>query len=116
MDYVWAFLVGGALCVIGQALYTYTKLTAAHVLVLFTITGALLEGIGVYEALQNFAGGGALVPVSGFGASIARGVVQEVEGMGWEGLFTGVFELTGLGIAAAIIFGFFIGSVARNKG
>ncbi|NLN18179.1 MAG: SpoVA/SpoVAEb family sporulation membrane protein [Firmicutes bacterium] len=115
MGYVWAFLASGLVCVLAQLLYEYTKWTPAHVLVLLTVTGAILEGLGVYRLFQNWAGGGALVPVSGFGASIARGVVAEGQRMGWEGLFSGVFEYTGLGLAAAIIAGFFIALVAKPK-
>ena len=115
MSYLWSFLVAGAICVVAQLLYEYTRMVPAHVLVLFTVIGAILEGVGVYQPLQDFAGGGALVPVSGFGAAVTRGVVQEARSMGWEGLFSGVFEFTGLGLAAAIISGFLIALVARPK-
>jgi stage V sporulation protein AE len=113
--YLWAFIIGGAICVLAQVMYDYTKLTPAHVLVLLTVSGAVLEGMGLYEPLLKFAGGGALAPVTGFGASVTRGVVQEAGRLGWEGLFTGAFEYTGLGLAAAIIFGVLIASVSRPK-
>jgi stage V sporulation protein AE len=116
VDYLWAFLVAGSICAVGQLFYSYTKFTPAHILVGFTVAGAVLEGLGLYKPLQAFGGGGALVPVSGFGASVTRGVVQEAQAMGWEGLFTGVFDITGLGLATAIIFGFLIALVARPKG
>ena len=115
MSYLWAFLVAGTICLLAQLLYIYTKLTPAHVLVLFVVAGAILEGIGVYTPFQEFAGGGALVPVSGFGAAVTRGVVHEAKALGWEGLFSGVFEYTGLGLAAAIVFGFLVALVARPK-
>ncbi len=115
MIYFWAFLVGGAICALAELAYDYTKLAPAHVLVILTITGAVLQGLGLYEPLLQFAGGGALAPVSGFGASVTRGVVQEAQSLGWEGLFTGVFEFTGLGLAAAIIFSFLVSLIARPK-
>lgn len=115
MIYVWAFIVGGLICGIAQLLLMYTKLTPGHVLVLFASAGALLNGLGLYEPLLSFAGGGALTPVSGFGSSVVSGIVQEVRRLGWIGLFTGVFELTGLGLAAAILFGFGFALVARPK-
>jgi|SRR5690554_1093630 stage V sporulation protein AE len=115
MGYLWAFLAAGGLCVLAQLLYEYTKWTPAHILVLFVVTGAILEGLGVYPWFQRWAGGGALVPVSGFGASVTRGVVLGGRDMGWEGLFSGVFEFTGLGLAAAIITGFIIALIAAPK-
>lgn len=98
-----------------QIAYVYSKYTPAHILVTITVAGALLQGLGLYEPLLRFAGGGALAPVSGFGASVTRGVVQEAQRLGWEGLFTGVFEITGLGLSAAIIFGLLAALVARPR-
>jgi stage V sporulation protein AE len=114
--YFWAFVVGGTVCALAQLLLMYTKLTPAHVLVLFVSLGAIANGLGLYEPLIRFAGGGALTPVSGFGSAVVSGIVQEVRRLGWIGLFTGVFELTGLGIAAAILVGFSLALVARPKG
>lgn len=116
MIYVWAFVIGGAICVIGQLMLMFTKLTPAHVMVILVSSGAILNGLGLYEPLIQFAGGGALTPVSGFGSAVVSGIMQEVRQLGWEGLFTGVFEVTGLGIAAALIFGFGLALVAKPKG
>lgn len=73
-------------------------------LVGLTVTGAVVNGFGLYDKLVEFAGAGALLPVSGFGASITRGVIEETRRLGWEGLLTGTMELVGLGIAAGVIF------------
>lgn len=116
MIYFWAFVIGGLITAASQLVLTYTKLTVAQLLVILVSLGAILNGFGVYDKLIDFAGGGALIPVSGFGSSVVSGVVQEVRRLGWEGLFTGVFELTGLGLAAALIFGFGLALVARPKG
>lgn len=115
MIYFWAFVVGGAITAACQLIMMTTKLTVAQLLVGMVSLGAILNGLGLYEPLISFAGGGALVPVSGFGSSVVSGVVQEVQRIGWEGMFTGIFELTGLGLAAALIFGFGLALVAKPK-
>lgn len=104
MQYLIAFVVGGAICALAQLVLDTTKYTPAHVLVGLVCLGAVLNGLGIYEPFQNFAGAGALVPVLGFGSSITSGMLSEVERLGWEGLFTGAFEITGLGLAASIVF------------
>lgn len=104
MDYIIAFLVGGAICALGQLIIDTTKCSNAHLLVGMVSLGAVLGGVGIYEPFQEFAGAGALVPVLGFGSSISKGMLAELERLGWEGLFTGAFEITGLGLAASIVF------------
>lgn len=106
MSYLLAFLVGGLICGLGQLILDYTSLTPGHMLVAFTMLGAFLGGIGLYQPLVELAGAGALIPVSGFGSSLVKGVISESSRMGWIGLFTGVFEITGLGLACAVFFGF----------
>ncbi|MGB4338850.1 MAG: stage V sporulation protein AE [Bacillota bacterium] len=115
MDYLIAFLVGGAICAIGQILIDVAKMQPAHMLVLFVVAGAVLSGLGLYERLIDFAGAGALVPVSGFGHSIARGALLEAERIGFLGLFTGAFEFTGMGVAVAVILATVIALVANPK-
>lgn len=116
MTYFWAFVVGGFICAAVQFVaLSAPKLTPAHLLVGLTVTGAVLGGFGVYDDLINFAGAGALIPVSGFGASITKGVMQEIEKLGWEGIFTGTFEIVGLGIAAAVLFATTAALIASPK-
>ena len=74
-----AFCVGGAICVIGQLLIDYTKMTPARILVLFVTLGVALTAVGVYEPLVKFAGAGATVPLTGFGYTLAKGTAQAVE-------------------------------------
>jgi len=73
-------------------------------LVMFTVLGAIAGGFGVYQPFLEFAKAGALVPVTGFGASIAKGSLLEAERSGIIGLFTGAFEFTGQGLAVAVFF------------
>ena len=78
MEYVWAFVVGGAICVVGQLLIDYTKLTPARILVLFVTLGVVLGGLGLYEPLVDFAGAGATVPLTGFGYNMAKGTLEAI--------------------------------------
>ena len=71
MQYLWAFLVGGALCAIGQLLIDLTKLTPARILVAYVVSGVLLGAVGLYQPLVDFAGAGASVPLTGFGNVLA---------------------------------------------
>lgn len=117
MIYVWAFVIGGLICAGMQLIATLApKLSPAHLLVGLVVTGAVLNAFGLYDKFAKFAGAGALIPVSGFGASITRGVVQEIERLGWEGIFTGTFEIVGLGIAAAVLFASTAALVASPRG
>lgn len=63
--FIKAFLVGGGICMIGQIIINFTHLTNGKILVLFLISGAVLEGFGLYSKLIEFAGAGASVPISG---------------------------------------------------
>ena len=74
MQYIYAFLVGGAICLIGQLLIDKTKLTPAKILTGFVIAGVALSALGLYQPLADFAGEGAAVPLSGFGNLMAEGM------------------------------------------
>ena len=89
MSYLWAFLVGGLICAIGQVLIDYTKLTPARILVSFVVAGVLLGGAGLYGPLADFAGAGASVPLTGFGYLLSKGVREAVDEKGFLGVFTG---------------------------
>ncbi|MBR0426109.1 MAG: stage V sporulation protein AE [Clostridia bacterium] len=106
MQYLWAFLIGGAICTIGQLLLSLTKLTPPRILVLFVTLGVLLGAIGVYEPLVRFAGAGATVPLTGFGYTLAKGAIEAVRSDGLIGAFTGSLKAAAGGIAAAILFGY----------
>lgn len=106
MQYLWTFLVGGAICCIGQVLIEKTNLTSARILVIFVTTGVVLGALGVYRPLVEFAGAGATVPLTGFGYSLAKGAAKGVEEMGLIGAFTGGIRATAGGVAAAIFFGY----------
>lgn len=106
MTYFYAFVIGGIICVIGQLLMDGTKLTPAHVLVLFVTSGVVLTSIGIYEPLVKFAGAGATIPLPGFGYSLAKGALKGVGEKGVIGAFFGGVESTAGGIAAVVVFGY----------
>ncbi|MDO7787778.1 stage V sporulation protein AE [Desulforamulus aquiferis] len=114
--YLWAFVVGGLICVIGQILLDVAKLTPAHVMSILVVSGAVLSGLGLYEPLIDFAGAGATVPITSFGNSLTKGALSEAERTGLVGIITGIFEVTSAGISAAIIFGFIAALLFKPKG
>lgn len=114
--YFAAFWVGGLICLIGQLLMDLTKMTPAHVLTVLVVSGAVLDGIGVYDPLIKYAGAGATVPITSFGNALVHGAMAEAEREGIIGVITGIFEVTSAGISAAIIFGFFAALLFRPKG
>lgn len=109
------FVVGGIICIIGQILIDKTTLTPARILVLFVTVGAILGGLGIYQHLINFAGAGATVPITGFGANLAKGAIEEVQKIGLLGAFTGGVKASAGGIAAAIFFGYIASLIAKPK-
>ena len=111
--YLKVFLVGGALCAIGQVLIDYTKLTPARILVAYVVSGVILGAIGVYQPLVEFAGAGASIPLTGFGYLLSKGVKEAVAANGFMGIFTGGLSATSAGISAAIIFGFLMALIFK---
>ncbi|WP_273129135.1 stage V sporulation protein AE [Bacillus weihaiensis] len=116
MEYLLAFLVGGAICVIGQILLDVFKLTPAHVMSSFVVSGAILDGFGIYDKLIEFAGAGATVPITSFGHSLLHGALEKAEQQGFIGIGIGIFELTSAGISAAILFAFIMALIFKPKG
>ena len=115
MNFVWAFLVGGAICVAGQLLLDLTSLTPARILVLYVVSGVALSALGWYGPLAEFAGAGATVPLIGFGHLLAKGVRKAVEEQGFLGALTGGVTSAAGGITAAIFFGFLVALVCKPK-
>ena len=115
MKYVWCFVIGGTICLIGQILIDKTKLTSARILVLFVTLGVILTGLGLYQPIVDFGGAGATVPLTGFGYSLAKGAIKGVEESGLLGAFTGGIKATAGGISAAILFGFIAALIAKPK-
>ena len=113
MNCIKAFLVGGGLCLIGQILIDYTKLTPARILTSYVVAGVVLSAIGLYGPLVEFAGAGATVPLTGFGHLLAEGVRKAVEKLGFMGIFSGGISAAGAGIGAAVVFGFIMALIFK---
>ncbi|MFE8696402.1 stage V sporulation protein AE [Cytobacillus sp. FJAT-53684] len=114
--FFWAFVVGGLFCVFGQLLFDVAKLTPGHTLSFLVVIGAVLDGLGLYEPLIDFAGAGATIPITSFGNSLVHGAMNEAEKHGLVGVLSGMFEVTSSGISAAIVFGFIGALIFKPKG
>ena len=114
-EYAKAFLVGGAICAVGQVLIDYTKLTPARILVTFVVLGVVLGALGIYQPLVDWAGGGASIPLMGWGNTIAKGTKDAVAEKGLMGVLSGGLSGSAAGVAAAIFFGFLAAVVFKPK-
>ena len=113
LNFLYAFLVGGFLCLIGQILIDYTKLSPARILVGYVVAGVILTALGIYGPIVDFAGAGATVPLTGFGYSLAMGVRRAVVEYGLLGALSGGLTATAAGITAAVFFGFLASFVSK---
>lgn len=110
-----AFLIGGALCAVGQIFIDYTKWTPARILTGYVVAGVILGGVGLYPKLAEFAGAGASVPLLGFGNLLAKGVREAIAEQGMLGILTGGFTAAAGGIAAAIFFSLICAAIFKSK-
>lgn len=115
MDYLKSFLIGGAICLVGQLLIDKTKLTPARILVSYVVAGVILGAVGLYAPFAEFAGAGAAAPLTGFGNTLAKGVREAVDEQGFLGIFTGGLKATAGGITAAILAGLLAALLFRPK-
>lgn len=115
MQLLRCFITGGTICIIGQILIDKTKLTPARILVIFVTIGAILGGLGIYKHIIDFAGAGATVPLTGFGANLAKGAIEGVKEQGLLGAFIGGVKASSGGIAAAVFFGYIASLIAKPK-
>jgi stage V sporulation protein AE len=115
MDYLRAFLVGGALCALGQLLVDYTKMTPGRILVAFVVCGVVLGAFGLYDPLIEYAGAGATVPLLGFGNTIAKGTLEAVRKEGLLGALTGGLSASSGGIAASVFFGLLAALIFKTR-
>ena len=113
LDYLKAFAVGGLLCVLGQLLIDYTRLTPARILTLYVVAGVVLGAFGLYQPLVDWAGAGATVPLTGFGNALAKGVRDAVAKDGLLGVFTGGCTAAAGGVCAAVFFGLLVALIFK---
>lgn len=115
IDILKAFLVGGALCAVGQLLIDFTKLTPARILTGYVVTGVVLSAVGLYKPIAEFAGAGATVPLTGFGHLLAEGIRKTIGRDGFLGIFTGGLTAAAGGVTAALLFGLIASLLFRQK-
>ena len=115
MNFLWAFIIGGAICVIGQILLDRTQLTPARILVGYVSVGIILGAFGIYDKLIDFAGCGATVPLSGFGNLLAAGTREAVQEKGLLGALTGPLTAGSAGIMAAMFSGLVLSFMTKPK-
>ena len=112
--FIKAFAVGGLICAVAQVVINFTDLTAGKILVVFLLVGVVLQGLGLYQYLVDFAGAGATVPISGFGYLLANGAIKGAES-GWFGAITGPFSAASAGVTAAIVFSVIMAFIFKPK-
>lgn len=115
MDYIKAFLIGGAICALVQVLMEKTKMLPGRIMVLLVCSGAVLGAAGIYEPFLEFAGAGASVPLLGFGNVLWKGVKEAVDESGFLGIFQGGFKASAVGISAALIFAYLASLIFQPK-
>ena len=115
MKYFWAFLIGGAFCIVAQILIDKTSLTPARILVLYVVTGVILGAVGLYEPLVELAGAGASTPLTGFGYLISKGTREAVDKRGLLGALAGGFTSSSVGITAVLVFSYIAVLFSRGK-
>lgn len=115
MDYVKAFLIGGAICALVQILMEKTKLMPGRIMVLLVVTGAVLGFLGLYGPFADWAGAGATTPLLGFGNTLWKGVKEGIEKEGVLGIFKGGLTASSAGICAALVFGYLASWIFKPK-
>lgn len=112
--YLKAFIVGGLICAIAQFIINVTKLTSGKILVYFMLSGLVLQALGLYKYLVDFAGAGATVPISGFGYLLAEGAIKGAKS-GLFGAITGGLSSASAGVTAAVLFGYLFAMIFKSK-
>ncbi len=115
MNYLYAFLIGGILCIPAQILLDKTKLTNARILTGYVVTGVILSSINLYNPIVEFANAGATIPLTGFGYSLTKGVREAIDADGCIGIITGGLSGTAAGITASLCFGLIFASFFKSK-
>ena len=115
LEFIKAFLVGGAICAIGQVVINYTHLTNGKILVLFLLAGGVLQAFGLYEKLIDFAGAGASVPISGFGCALVKGAMKSASEEGFFGALKGGVAATAVGVSTAVVSGYAVAFLFKPR-
>lgn len=115
LTYLKVFAIGGMICVIGQILINTTKMTSSRILVIFLLLGIVLEAVGVFKYIKEFAQAGITIPITGFGSNLAKGAIEGAKESGLFGALTGGIKAASAGLSAAIFIGFIVGLISKSK-
>ena len=115
LTYLKVFAIGGSICLIGQVLINTTKLTSARILVVFLLLGVVLEAVGVFKYMKEFAKAGVTIPIMGFGSNLAKGAIEGAQSEGLFGALTGSVKAAAAGLAGAIFIGFVVALLSKSK-
>lgn len=110
-----AFIIGGAICVIGQLLFDIFKLTPAHTMCILVTAGSILGAFGIYQKLVDYAGFGASLPIVSFGNALVKGALEGMADNGFLGIFQGILGGVSSGVAAAVVFAFIVATIFRSQ-
>lgn len=115
LRYLSVFVFGGLLCVPAEILICKTKLTPARILTGYVVAGVILGASGLYAPLVKMFHSGARVPLTGFGALLAKGAAEAVSEKGLLGAFTGGVGAMAAGVSAAIFLSLISALIFRSK-
>lgn len=115
LTYLKVFAIGGVVCIIGQILINLTKMTSARILVIFLLLGVLLEALGIFEPIKQFAKAGITIPITGFGSVLAKGAIEGAKTEGLYGALVGGTKAAATGIGVAVFIGFVIALFSKSK-
>lgn len=115
LTYLKVFAVGGGICLIGQIIINFTKLTSARILVIFLLTGVFLEAVGVFRYMKEFAQAGVTIPIMGFGSNLAKGAIEGAKEDGFFGALIGGIKAAAAGLTGAIVIGFVVSLFSKPR-
>lgn len=115
MILIRAFIISGLFCMIAQIILDNTKFTPGHITSLFTVLGAFLSFLGIYDKLINFAGAGATVLISNFGHLLYSGGLYGLKANGILGLFSSLLCSSSAAIVSAIVFSSILAIIFKPK-
>lgn len=115
MTFLWAFLIGGFICMLGQLLILKTNWTPARILVSFVVLGAILQACMLFDPIKKFAGAGVTTPITGFGAGLVKGTFEDIDKFGFLGIFTGGLTAMAAGVTVAIVSGLIVGMIFKSR-
>ncbi|TSB46541.1 SpoVA/SpoVAEb family sporulation membrane protein [Alkalicoccobacillus porphyridii] len=115
MIYLWAFMIGGTICLIGQSLLDIGRLTPVQCLSVLVILGACLDGFHLYDSLLLLSEAGAIIPITSIGHALVHGAMSEGGGQGFLGIGAGLFSLASMSLSCSIVISFGVALMCRPR-